>query len=599
MNNNVYNNSLRKEIVDKADIVSIVSQYVSLEKKGANYIGLCPFHEDKNPSMSVSPTKKVFKCFSCNTGGDVITFVSKIKNIPVRDAMRLVGETVGVKVQVSKKEIERQKNAKYYNIMTDASNFYHFYLKNSKEAAEALDYLNKRGLSKEIINDFQIGLSGENDELFKVLSGKQYLEVDMSELGLIHSYGNTYHDYFKNRIIFPLKDLDGNICGFSGRKYKENDTESKYKNSSENVIFKKGQILYNYSDCFNLIKQNNHVYLFEGFMDVIAACRAGIKNSIASMGTALTNNQIEAIKRITNNVIVCYDSDEPGIMATLRAIDMLNSYDMNVKVVTIPDGKDPDEFLKKNGEDGLQKCLLNNQTSAMGFIYNLNSKTTLFDDVNSKENFKNVIFKNLCKFKSNALIETFLNRLASDLKVSFESVKNDYLLFSKNVDNFKKDDVKYEVVDEEINPAEVKIVNKFEFKKYLLAEKRLIRAAYENKNDCFRIESALEYSFVERNNRNLLFKLREYYQKHELMNYEDFKGLLEDEELLNVMDEILRNEEVPEKQMIDEYIELLGEYLSAKIVRDIIEDEERNVANLNTLAENKKRTIKLQRKGVK
>lgn len=599
MNNNVYNNSLRKEIVDKADIVSIVSQYVSLEKKGANYIGLCPFHEDKNPSMSVSPTKKVFKCFSCNTGGDVITFVSKIKNIPVRDAMRLVGETVGVKVQVSKKEIERQKNAKYYNIMTDASNFYHFYLKNSKEALEAINYLNRRGLSKDIINEFQIGLSGENDELFKVLSGKQYLEVDMSELGLIHSYGNTYHDYFKNRIIFPLKDLDGNICGFSGRKYKENDNESKYKNSSENIIFKKGQILYNYSDCFNLIKQSNHVYLFEGFMDVIAACRAGIKNSIASMGTALTNNQIEAIKRITNNVIICYDSDEPGIMATLRAIDMLNAYDMNVKVVTIPDGKDPDEFLKKNGEDGLQKCLLNNQTSAMGFIYNLYSKTTLFDDVNSKESFKNTIFKNLCKFKSNALIETFLNKLANDLNVSFESVKNDYLLFSKNVDNFKKNDVKYEVVDEEAITSEVKIINKFEFNKYLLAEKRLIRAAFENKNDCFYIESALGYSFVEKNNRNLLFKLRVYYQKHELMNYDDFKSLLDDEKLINIIDEIIKNEEVPEKKIIDEYIDLLGEYLSAKIVRDIIEDEDRNIENLKTLAENKKRTIKLQRKGVK
>lgn len=598
MNNNVYNNSLRKEIVDKADIVGIVSQYVSLEKKGANYIGLCPFHEDKNPSMSVSPTKKVFKCFSCNTGGDVITFVSKIKNISIRDAMRLVGETVGISVQVTKKEIEKQKNLKYYNIMQDACDFYHFYLKNSKVALNALNYLNKRGLAIDVINRFQIGLSGENDELFKVLSGKNHLEVDISELGLIHSYGQTFHDYFKNRIIFPIKDLDGNVCGFSGRKYLENDNDSKYKNSSENIIFKKGQILYNYSDCVNAIKQNNCVYLFEGFMDVIAACRAGVNHSVASMGTALTTNQIEAIKRLTSNVVICYDSDEAGISASLRAIDMFNQYGFNINVVTIPDGKDPDEFIKKNGPDGLFKCLSNNQNSAMGFIYNIYSKTTLFDDINSKENFKTNIFKNLVKFKSNSLVESFLNKLANDLNVSFESVKNDYITFSKGNIAYEMPQIKTE--SEETSLTETKIFNKQEFKKYLVAERRLIRAAYENKENCLYIESALAYNYVEKNNRNLLYKMREYYQNHELMNYDDFKLSLYDEDLLYVLDDILKNENVSEKQIIDEYIDLLSKYSSAKLVLEIVEGEdEKNLENLNSLVKNKKLIIKLQRKGAK
>ncbi len=598
MNNNVYNNSLRKEIVDKADIVGIVSQYVSLEKKGANYIGLCPFHEDKNPSMSVSPTKKVFKCFSCNTGGDVVTFISKIKNISTRDAMRLIGETVGIKVQVSKKEIEKQKNIKYYNIMQDACDFYHFYLKNSKEAIKAMQYLNQRGLNLDVINRFQIGLSGENDELFKVLSGKNHLEVDMAEVGLIHSYGQTFHDYFKNRIIFPIKDLDGNVCGFSGRKYLENDNESKYKNSSENIIFKKGQILFNYSDSASAIKQNNCVYLFEGFMDVIAACRAGVSNSVASMGTALTTNQIEAIKRLTSNVVICYDSDEAGINASLRAIDMFNQYGFNINVVTIPDGKDPDEFIKKNGADGLFKCLTNNQTSAMGFVYNLYSKATLFDNINSKENFKINIFKNLIKFKSNSLIETFLNKLSNDLNVSFDSVKNDYYEFSKN--NIVKDIIEIKPEAEEVSFVETKIYNKHELKKYLVAERRLIRSAYENKESCLYIESALSYNYVDRNNRNLLYKLREYYQNHELMNCEDFKLCLDDEQLLSILDEILKNENVSEKLIIDEYIDLLSKYSSAKLVHEYVEgEEEKNLENLNSLAKNKKIITKLQRKGAK
>ena len=599
MNNNVYNNSLRKEIVEKADIVSIISQYVSLEKKGANYIGLCPFHEDKNPSMSVSPTKKVFKCFSCNTGGDVVTFVSKIKNISVRDAMRMIGETVGVKVQTTKKEIERQKNAKYYDIMSDANNFYHFFLKNSKDAKKAMEYLNQRGLSVDVINKFQIGLSSENDELYKILSSKNHLEVDMVELGLIHSYGQTYHDYFKNRIIFPIKDLDGNVCGFSGRKYLENDNESKYKNSSENIIFKKGQILYNYSDSINSIKQNNCVYLFEGFMDVIAACRAGVTNSIASMGTALTNNQIEAIKRITSNVVICYDSDEAGIMATLRAIDMLNSFGMNIRVVSIPDGKDPDEFIKKNGEDGLNKCLINNQTSAMGYIYNINSKTTLFDDVNSKENFKNIIFKNLVKFKSNSLIETFLNKLSEDLKVSLDGIKNDYSEFSKtNVNDSVKEVRNYDYLDEPALKKDIPSVNTF--KKYIISAKRLIRAAYENKEKCLYIESKLNGNFVERTDRNLLYLLREYYQKQELMNYNDFKEIVYEEELLFLLDDILKNERVPEDKEIEEYIDLIAEYQSAKIIKDIEENSDKNnIEDLKILALNKKNIIKITRKGVK
>ena len=287
MNNNNTNNiatsNLRKQIVENADIVSIIGSYVKLDKKGANYIGLCPFHDDKNPSMSVSPTKRVFKCFSCNTGGDVVTFVSKYKNISARDAMREIGTSIGINVEFSKKEKLKLKNEKYYKIMQDASDFYSFYLKHADVAKTARDYLDKRGLDSNVITKFNIGLAGASDEIYKLLLSKGYLEVDMQEVGLVRAHGPSYTDVFKNRIIFPLTDLDGSICGFSGRKYIEGDPDSKYLNTGDTVIFKKGQILYNYSFATPYIKANNKVYLFEGFMDVIAASRAGIENSIASM----------------------------------------------------------------------------------------------------------------------------------------------------------------------------------------------------------------------------------------------------------------------------------------------------------------------------
>ena len=393
MNSSIYQNDLRRQIVEKADIVSIISEYVKLEKKGANYIGLCPFHNDTNPSMSVSPSKKVFKCFSCNTGGDVITFVSKIKNISIRDAMRIVGDSCGIKVEVTKKEIEHQKNAKYYEIMMEASKFYHFYLLNSLDAKDANAYLFDRGLEKDIINTFNIGVSASDNDLFKILTNKKYIPLDLIEVGLIRSNKDSYVDVFKNRIMFPLEDLDGNVVGFSGRRYKKDDNDSKYLNTFDTVIFKKGQILYNYHRAFNDIKANNCVYLFEGFMDVIAAYRADVKNSVASMGTALTFDQIKALKRITNNVIVCYDSDEPGTNATLKAIKELNSMDVNVSVVRIPSGKDPDEYIKANGKDALKNILLNKKVNAIDFVYFYYANKCNFNDLSSKELLKNNIFE--------------------------------------------------------------------------------------------------------------------------------------------------------------------------------------------------------------
>jgi DNA primase len=191
----------------------------------------------------------------------------------------------------------------------------------------------------------------------------------MIEVGLLRS-GNGYHDAFKNRIMFPIKDLDGNVVGFSGRKFLPNtENESKYINTNETVVFKKGEILYNYSDCITDIKLNKNVYLFEGFMDVIAAVKSNIKNSVASMGTALTSNQINALKRITNNVTLCFDSDGPGVQATIKAIHLLTNAEINVNVVVIPDGKDADEYLFNNGSEKLHSVLVNDIISAMEFLY--------------------------------------------------------------------------------------------------------------------------------------------------------------------------------------------------------------------------------------
>lgn len=581
-------NSLRKEIIEKADIVNIVSQYVKLEKRGNNYIGLCPFHDDKNPSMSVSPQKRVFKCFSCGTAGDVVSFVSKIKNITTSEAMREVGETVGIKVAMSQKDIIKQKNMKYYNVLSEAATFYNFYLINTLEGKIGVEYLEKRGLSLENIKRFNIGLSGDNDILYKTLSNKQYLPLDMIEVGLLRS-GSNYHDTFKNRIMFPIKDLEGNVVGFSGRKFLPNsENESKYINTSETILFKKGEILYNFSDCISDIKSKNNLYLFEGFMDVIAAVRADIKNSVASMGTALTINQINAIKRVTNNVTLCFDSDGPGVAATIKAIYLLSNSGINVNVVIIPDGKDADEYIFNNCSERLHTVLVNNIVSAIEFLYNYEKKNTDFSNYNSIENFKSLIFKHLSIFKSNIFNEKILKLLSSDLNVNVETLLNDYNKISE-IDNYTEPVPEIPVEDF----GGEQPVNKNKRYEYLLvkyrnSERKLLFACYQNKKNCFEIENSLESFYVEEINRNILFKLLTFYKTHDLMNKEVlFETLTTDEQY--TLDSILETETLPDSKEIRVLINNIKNWPYDKVINILNNKDNKTPEDLQRITEYKRK----------
>ncbi len=592
MNNN--QNSLRKEIVEKADIVNIISQYVNLEKRGNNYIGLCPFHDDKNPSMSVSPQKKVFKCFSCGVAGDVISFVSKIKNITISEAMREIGETVGIKVSLSKKDILKQKYAKYYNVLKEANDFFNFYLTNTIEGKKGIEYLESRKLSIDEIKRFNIGLAGENDVLYKTLIEKEILPIDMIEVGLLRG-GDHYRDVFKNRIMFPIKDLEGNVVGFSGRRYlPDSQNESKYINTSETILFRKGDILYNYSDCSQDIKISNNVYLFEGFMDVIAAVKANVLNSVASMGTALTNNQISAIKRLTNNVTLCFDSDGPGVMATVKAIYLMVNEGLNVNVCLIPDGKDADEYIFNNGNEALHKCLVNNIISAIEFLYNYEKRGVDFSNYNELDKFKNNIFKHVSLFKSNILVEKILNILSKDLNVSLENLLSDYNKTKKTINTD-------EIINTNIeNDNFIKTTRstediRFEFSKikYLLSEKKLILAAYYNKKTCFEIESLLENQFYDRTNRDVLHKILSFYRNYDHMIKENLFEKLTFEEK-EVLEKILTTETLPLTEDILVLIKNIKEWAYASFIQYHINNEQKTEENLQRLTEYKKQITKIK-----
>ena len=418
------------EIIDRTDMVGLVSEYVTLQKRGKNYFGLCPFHDDQTPSFSVSPSKKIAKCMSCGEGGNPVNFIRKIKNISFDEACFYLAERVGVQLERAKTVKQVDENLKYYEINQVAQKFYEHFLHNSQTGKEALEYLYKRGLDLETIKMFGIGLAPKNHTtLTKLLSDKGYSLTDAADIGLIKRNSNDYFDMFYNRIMFPIIDDKGHVLGFSGRVFDGDQTTAKYVNTEETIIYKKGEMLYNLNNAISHIRKNGRVILCEGQMDVISLTNAGVKEVVCSLGTALTQEQAALIKKYTNNVLICYDGDSAGIKATGKAFNVLK--DLTVHSITLPNGLDPDEYIKLNGKESFLEFIKNNKKDVYGFLYShafLNRNLNVAYDY---EEVKKTVFELLHNSGSSLLIEKYLHQLAIDLKVSYDAIYNDYNIYFK------------------------------------------------------------------------------------------------------------------------------------------------------------------------
>ena len=428
------------EIIDKTDIVGLVSEYVTLQKRGKNYFGLCPFHDDQTPSFSVSPSKKICKCMSCGEGGNPINFLRKIKNISFEDACFLLAERVGVHLERTKTVKQVDENLKYYEINQVAQKFYEHFLHNSQTGKEALEYLHKRGLDMETIKMFGIGLAPKNHStLTKLLTDKGYSLVDAADIGLLRTNNDGYYDTFYYRIMFPIIDEMGRVLGFSGRIFYDDPNQPKYVNTEETPIYKKGEMLYNLNNAIPHIRKSGNVILCEGQMDVISLSNAGVKNAICSLGTALTVEQAGLLSKYTKNILICYDGDSAGIKATGKAFNVLRGF--NTHSVTLPNGMDPDEYIKKNGKDSFLDYLKNNQKDIYAFAYYNAFVNRNLNVAYDYEEVKKTIFSFLFKSNSSSLIEKYLRQLASDLKVSYDAIYNDYNIYSKQTSGQKNVEV--------------------------------------------------------------------------------------------------------------------------------------------------------------
>ena len=331
------------------NIVDVISRVVPLKKAGSSYKGLCPFHHEKTPSFVVSEDRQFFHCFGCDAKGDVITFVQKYYNLDFNGAVEMLARDYGVELQQSRGGGKGENLSEYYEINKKAAIFFYKTIRSTKN--KGIEYLRGRGLSDETIIKFGLGYADpEWDSLYRYLKKLGVPEEKMVKLGLVHESKGKYYDAFRNRVMFPIFSASGNVIGFGGRAIAPGDNP-KYLNSPESSVFRKKNNLFGLNLSKTYVAKERFIILVEGYMDVIGLYQGGVCNVCASLGTALTENQAKLISRYTKKVVLSYDSDEAGIKAALRGTDVLKACKLDVRVMNVTDGKDPDEFIKKEGRN--------------------------------------------------------------------------------------------------------------------------------------------------------------------------------------------------------------------------------------------------------
>ena len=411
-------------IKNSADIVDVVSEFVPLQTAGKNMKGLCPFHSEKTPSFFVSKERQIFNCFGCGEKGNAITFIQKYKHLTFVEALHYLADRYHIEMEFGSRQ-QRVNNAatNLYKANEQALKFYQLNLLNMNAGKEALNYLVKRGLDIKTIEEFELGYAPNAGKALFTQLTKDYQPLDLLNVGLINKGKSDYYDLFRGRIMFPIRDETDRVIAFSGRVFGNDENSAKYVNTAQTEIFSKSFVLYNLNNALPHIRKNNRVVLMEGFMDVIKASNAFVKETVCSMGTQLTIDQALKIKKHSDNVIICYDGDRAGKEATYKAIKILEEAKLNVKIAIMPDGMDPDDYITKN--PNFLEFIDNNQTDQYDFVYRMITEKRNLEKPSEIEGCKNQLFDFFSK-TSGTIRDIYLNKFASDALVDINILNGDF-----------------------------------------------------------------------------------------------------------------------------------------------------------------------------
>ena len=551
----------------KHPIKEIVERYVPLTKKGEDYWGLCPFHNDNNASMSVSTRLDMFQCFACKKAGNVFNFISLIEHITYGEAIYKLAEEDGLKVSQYKKIDNHSQD---YEIMHLATKYYQNNIR-SELGENAIKYLNNRQIDWDTIQKFEIGLSISKNSLTDFLLNKYDLST-LIDLGLTNNEGK---DIFYDRIMIPIHDLHGNPIGFGGRIYQTKDS-SKYINTKATKIFDKSNILYNYHRAHNKLEKNNSIIIMEGYFDVIRASTVGIDNCVAPMGTALTKNHVKILQKITKSVILCFDGDEAGKEATIRAIPLFEEENMEVKIIRLEE-KDPDEFIIKRGKEEFIKKI-KNPLSVIEFKMNLSKEDKNLNNIADVSEYIDEIIKELVKEKDDILVELTLKKLASNYNIEYETI-------SKRFKDYKQQEKKKKDKNITIQKKEQKLPNK-----YGQAMNNLLYYMIVSGEVCEHCEKSVSM-IVDDKIRRLYNEIIYYYHKYGEIVIADFITYLETqtdvaEIFKNIISLNLKEDYTIEE--IDDYIKCINDFYKKNLIdklKKYLKNEDNPMKQANILKE--------------
>lgn len=480
-----------EEVLAAVDIVDVVSDYVELQKKGKNLVGLCPFHADSNPSMTVSPDKQIYKCFSCGAGGNAIGFVQNFEQIPFSEALRKVADRAGLKVEVRAKPHQNLIKANQL-----AAQIYQFVLHNSKEGDGVREYLTKRGVTESTMKRFGLGYAPKRATLVEAATKQSIPVLDLQQAGLVSAESN--HELFRERIMIPIDDADGQLIGFSGRVLQ--GSESKYINTPDTPIFHKSTVLYNLSRARLQAKQKNRLLMVEGYMDVFALAEQGYEEVVAVMGTAFTKDHAKQLQAANYPIYFVFDGDSAGQQAAFQSA--LQGFALNTYVVLLPGGNDPDEYIREFGRDAFE-TLLNEAISGSEFIFTRLKEMTNIDNVHQVRTFKDSMFRYLRVLPQTAQ-ERYLQKMADFLQVSLSGVLQDFSGPRKQ-------------------PVEV--IKKRDYQKYERAEKELLSLMKTSKEIAYTIDQKLT-TMMNEAHETIKETFMRYYQQYSVFQAEAFLPLL-------------------------------------------------------------------------
>ena len=535
------NNELANEIRSKCDIVDIVGERIPLVARGKNFFGVCPFHDDSNPSLCVSREKQIYTCFSCHATGNVFTFLMNYEHMDFKETLHYLGEKVGVDVSGVRIQKKNTKFDPFYEAYQLSLKYFQNNLQ-SKVGKDARSYLATRKIDDSVIKEFEIGLSlDSSDDLTKLLVSKKYNLGDLNKIGLSSDNRDVYID----RIMFPLYDLSGKVVGFSGRIYHDNG-QNKYLNTRETPIFKKGQLLYHYHIAREECRLKKSVIIMEGFMDVIRASTIGVRNTVALMGTALTHEQLELIKRLSTNIILCLDGDDPGVHATLSIGDMLLEEGIEPRVLVLPNPDDPDSFILNHGKESF----LNLLDSAVTFndfkLRKLKEKVDFRSDEETAQ-YINQVLQETVKVQDPIRVEIILKKLAKEFDLSYNTLEMRFREIEKP------------------KPKTPKVVVTYQKKKKTKYEKAMEQILYFMLNNDWVISQFEKERFIFPNeeSRLLASEIVYYYTTYGNINIPDFYTYVQDkEEIVNFLNDILASNylENTSKDDLFEYFGVIREY---------------------------------------